>query len=56
MFGDNVKSKDTVEDEGGMTNNDFCFTEDDFIETRQHMNDAVRHQGIHMDAGQRSRV
>ncbi len=37
MLGDNVKSKDTVEDEGSILNNDFCFTEDDFIETRQQM-------------------
>ena len=50
MLGDNVESQNTVEDEGGMPNNDFCFTEDDFIETRQQMNDAVRHQGTYMDA------
>ena len=50
MLGDNVESENTVEDEGGMPNNDFCFTEDDFIETRQQMNDAVRHQGTYMDA------
>jgi len=51
MLGDNVETEqNTVEDEGGMPNNDFCFTEDDFIETRQQMNDAVRHQGTYMDA------
>ena len=51
MFGDSVESEqDTVEDEGSMPNNDFCFTEDDFIETRQQMNDAIRHQGTYMDA------
>ena len=50
MSGDNVESEDTVEDEGSMPNNDFCFTEDEIIETRQQMNDAVMHQGTYMDA------
>ena len=27
-------------------NNDFCFTEEDFIETQTERNDATRHQGI----------
>ena len=30
-------------------NNDFCFTEDDFVRVRQEHNDATRHQGIYND-------
>jgi len=29
------------------SNNGFCFPEEDFIETRTAMNDAMRHQGTH---------
>ena len=40
---------DTNQDteESDHPNNDFCFTEADFIETRTAMNDAMRHQGTH---------
>ena len=34
-------------EESDHPNNDFCFTEADFIETRTAMNDAMRHQGTH---------
>jgi len=29
-----------------MPNNDFCFTEDDFLESVTEMNDATRHRGV----------
>ena len=31
----------------GCPNNDFCFTEEDFLEQRNDMNDATRHQGTY---------
>ena len=31
----------------GCPNNDFCFTEEDFLEQRNGMNDATRHQGTY---------
>ena len=34
----------------GLTNNDFCFTAEDFIETRNNLNDATHHQGTHVAA------
>ena len=38
-------------DEGdGLPNNDFCFTTEDFIETRNNVNDATRHQGTYVAA------
>ena len=38
-------------DEGdGLPNNDFCFTTEDFIETRNNVNDATRHQGTYVVA------
>ena len=36
-----------TEEEEGTPNNDFCFTEEDFIATQTEMNDATRHQGNH---------
>ena len=33
-----------------MPNNDFCFTNDDFIEYRTGINDATRHQGKYREA------
>jgi len=40
---------DTNQDteEADHPNNDFCFTEADFIETRNAMNNVMRHQGTH---------
>ena len=40
-----------VEDEGVelILNNDFCFTEEDFLRASNEMNDATRHQGIYSD-------
>ena len=39
------------EDEGvdSAPNNDFCFTEEDFLRASNEMNDATRHQGIYSD-------
>ena len=36
--------------EDAMPNNDFCFTNDDFIEYRTGINDATRHQGKYREA------
>ena len=41
------------EDEGeenNLPNNDFCFTEADFIETRNNFNDATRHRGVYNES------
>ena len=51
MLGENEYTNNTVKNEGRMPSNDFCFTQDDFIETIQQMNDTVRHQWTYyMDA------
>ena len=44
-----VDGVDTSPDteESDHPNNDFCFTEADFIDTQTAMNDATRHQGTH---------
>jgi len=36
------------EGEEGLPNNDFCFTAEDFIETRNNVNDATCHQGTYV--------
>ena len=42
---------DVAEQQEGLPNNDFCFTEADYLETRKQMNDATRHhQGSYHDA------
>ena len=41
---------DNIEQPEGLPNNDFCFTEADFLETRNQMNDATRHQGTFHEA------
>jgi len=33
-----------------LPNNNFCFTAEDFIETRNNVNDATRHQGTYASA------
>ena len=35
-----------------LPNNDFCFTTEDFIETRSQMNEATRHHGTYLNAWQ----
>ena len=40
----NPDAEDTVDDH---LNNDFCFTEEDFIESQTVMNDATRHWGAY---------
>lgn len=36
--------------EAALPNNDFCFSEEDFLETRRMMNDATRHRGTFLNA------
>ena len=44
--GDNDNAPDPEdEDPANLPNNDFCFTEDDFLESLSNMNDATRHRG-----------
>ena len=38
------------QDPVSLPNNDFCFTEDDFLESVTGMNDATRHRGVWHDA------
>jgi len=38
-------SNDNVDNEEATPNNNFCFTNDDFIEYRTQVNDSTRHQG-----------
>lgn len=45
-----LDANDQEETQEGLPNNDFCFTEADFLETRNQMNDATRHQGSHNEA------
>jgi len=45
VLGGGDTNQDT--EESDHPNNDFCFTEADFIETRTTMNNAMRHQGTH---------
>ena len=39
-----------IENEEATPNNDFCFTNDDFVEYRTQVNDATRHQGKYREA------
>ena len=52
MMEENVVCDGEGEENGetGLPNNDFCFTEADFLETQYQMNDATRHQGTYNDA------
>ena len=43
-------NEEAEESEDAMPNNDFCFTNDDFIEYRTGINDATRHQGKYREA------
>ena len=36
--------EDDCQDDNSHPNNDFCFTEDDFIDSVNNMNDATRHR------------
>ena len=45
-----LDANDQEETQEGLPNNDFCFTEADFLETRNQMNDATRHQGSYNEA------
>ena len=45
-----LDANDQEDTQEGLPNNDFCFTEADFLETRNQMNDATRHQGSHNEA------
>ena len=51
---DPINSEDIAggvhEGEEGFPNNDFCFTAENFIETRNNMNDAICHQGTYTSA------
>ena len=40
------QSVDEDNDEA-LPNNDFCFTEDDFLEAQANMNEATRHIGVY---------
>ena len=51
--GDNDNAPDPEdEDPANLPNNDFCFTEDDFLESLSNMNDATRHRSKWRDAWQ----
>ena len=39
------ENEDLHENNGAAPNNDFCFDEDDFLQFRNNVNDATRHQG-----------
>ena len=53
-----VEEEDGVDDDDDaveesqepLPNNDFCFTEEDFLSYRSSMNDATRHQGVYKDS------
>ena len=48
---DNAKDPED-EDPAHLPNNDFCFTEDDFLESLSNMNDTTRHHSKWRDAWQ----
>ena len=51
--GDNDNAPDPEDqDPTHLPNNDFCFTEDDFLESLSNMNDATRHRSKWHDAWQ----
>ena len=39
---------DKTEGESGHPNNNFCFTPEDFIKTRNNINDSTRYQGMYV--------
>ena len=39
-----MMNEDDCQDDNSHPNNDFCFTEDDFIDSVNNMNDATRHR------------
>ena len=46
---DHIRMEGDIEEQAdpeAMPNNDFCFTEDDFLESVTEMNDATRHRGV----------
>ena len=47
--GEDIPQADSMEEEDNAPNNDFCFTQEDFIQTKTEMNDATRHQGTYHD-------
>ena len=48
IFNASDEDSDTLEEETqGIPNNDFCFTEADFLNYQTSMNDATRHQSKH---------
>ena len=58
--GDDENSVQDEEADGGTNlqlapNNDFCFTEEDFLRVSNEMNDATRHQGRFIDAWKKSK-
>ena len=49
--------QDEIEEEEDFTpNNDFCFTEDDFLEARTNMNEATRHAGSYHETWSKIRA
>ena len=44
MGGDSCIKNEDVENEEAAPNNDFCFTNDDFVDYRTQVNDVTRHQ------------
>ena len=46
----NVMNESNESEDSGaqLPNNDFCYTEEDFMESRQMMNDATRHHGTYL--------
>ena len=45
LLADSQPQDEIGEEEDFTPNNDFCFTEDDFLEARTNMNEATRHAG-----------
>ena len=41
-----TKESTVTKEDDNSPNNNFCFTEEDFIKTQTERNDATRHQGI----------
>ena len=50
VFVDSQPQDEIEEEEDFSPNNDFCFTEDDFLEARTNMNEATRHTGSYNQA------
>ena len=56
VFVDSQPQDEIEEEEDFSPNNDFCFTEDDFLEARTNMNEATRHTGSYNQAWSQIRV